>query len=135
MRDGRAPLEEIAGGRALGERAGALLGGVWTAADVLAAPDHRARALVAETLDELAVHVANLAIAVDPERIAVGGGLMEHGGLILAALRERLRAAVPFPPELVPASFVHDGALRGAVAVALEAAGGDVAAPVLEGGA
>src|SRR4051794_39403127 len=165
VRKGRAPLEEIAGGRALGERAGALLGGAWTAADVLAAPDPRARALVAETLDELAVHVANLAIAVDPERIAVGGGLMEHGGLILATLRERLDAAVPVPPELVPAAFVHDGrppgggpgrveaagvpsppelarasfvhegALRGAVAVAWEGGGRDVGAPVREGGA
>ena len=40
---------------------------------------------------------------------------------VLAALDPRLRAAVPFPPELVPAAFVHDGGLRGAIALALGA--------------
>jgi glucokinase len=42
--------------------------------------------------------------------------------VILAALRHRVGLAVPFPPELVPARFVHDGALRGAIAMAIEAA-------------
>jgi hypothetical protein len=28
---------------------------------------------------------------------------------------------VPFPPELVPARFIHDGSLRGAIALALDA--------------
>jgi glucokinase len=41
---------------------------------------------------------------------------------VLAALERRLRSAVPFPPELVTAGFVHDGPLRGAVALALGAA-------------
>jgi glucokinase len=119
--DGRAPLEELAGGRAIGERASALLGGSLTAADVFAHPDPRARRLVDEALAELAVHVANMAIAVDPARIAVGGGLMSRRDLVLSALDERLRAAVPFPPELVPARFIHDGSLRGAIALALDA--------------
>jgi predicted NBD/HSP70 family sugar kinase len=120
--DGRAPLEEIAGGRAIGERGSRLLGGTLTAADVFAHPDPRARVLVEETLAELAVHVANMAIVVDPARIAVGGGLMNHREMVLAALEERLRSAVPFPPELVAARFVHDGSLRGAIALALDAA-------------
>jgi glucokinase len=119
--DGRAPLEELAGGRAIGERASALLGGALTAADVFAHPDPRARRLVDDALAELAIHVANMAIVVDPARIAVGGGLMSHGELVLPALGERLRAAVPFPPELVPARFIHDGSLRGAIALALDA--------------
>jgi glucokinase len=120
--DGRAPLEELAGGRAIGERATALLGGTLTAADVFAHPDPRARRLIDDALAELAVHVANMAIVVDPARIAVGGGLMSHRDVVLAALDERLRAAVPFPPELVPAQFIHDGSLRGAIALALDAA-------------
>jgi hypothetical protein len=41
----------------------------------------------------------------------------------MAALRRRVELAVPYPPELVPAAFIHDGALRGAVALALEAGG------------
>ena len=63
-----------------------------------------------------------MAILVDPARIAVGGGLMNRPEVILPALERRLRAAVPFPPELVPAQFVHDGPLRGAIALALDEA-------------
>jgi glucokinase len=56
----------------------------------------------------------------DPARIAVGGGLMGSGRRVLAALAARLRDAVPLLPELVPARFRPDGALRGAMALALE---------------
>jgi glucokinase len=119
--DGRAPLEEQVGGRALGERATRLLGEPLDAAALFARAEHDpdARLLVDEALAELGLHVANLAIALDPRRIAVGGGLMHAAPLILAALRRRTRLA-PFPPEVVEARFVHDGALRGAVALALD---------------
>jgi len=119
--EGRAPLEELAGGRAIGERASAVLGEPVAAAEAFTHPDARVRAVVAEGLDALAVQATNLAIAIDPVRIAVGGGLMASGDAILAALGPRLAKAVPFPPELVPAHFVHDGALRGAVALAADA--------------
>jgi glucokinase len=125
--DGHAPLEEHAGGRALGERASALLGADLSAADVLARAeddDPDARAIVAETLAELAVNIANLAVLLDPARIAVGGGLMNSSDLVLAALRRRVRQAAPFPPEVVPARFVHDAALRGAIALAIDAHAG-----------
>ena len=120
--DGRAPLEEFAGGRAIGERASELLGTPVTAAEVFEHPDPRAGELLQSALDALAVEVANMAILVDPARIAVGGGLMSRPEVILPALERRLRAAVPFPPELVPAQFVHDGPLRGAIALALDEA-------------
>jgi glucokinase len=122
--DGRAPLEEHVGGRALGERASRLLGEPLSAADVLARADTDldARMLVDETLSELAVHVANLAVLFDPARIAVGGGMMGASELVLAALRRRVRLAVPFPPEVVEARFVHDAPLRGAIALAIDAA-------------
>ncbi len=120
--DGHAPLEEAVGGRAIGERGSKLLGGNLSAAEVFASTDVRARSLVDEMLAELAVHVANLTILIDPARIAVGGGLMSSGERILSALATRLRLAVPFPPEVVSARFVHDGALRGAVALALTTA-------------
>jgi glucokinase len=119
--NGRAELEELVGGRAIGTRGSRLLGGELTAADVFAHPDPRARLLVDETLAQLAVHTANMAIVVDPARIAVGGGLMGQREAILAALGARLRTAVPFPPELVAARFVQDGSLRGAIALALDA--------------
>jgi len=117
---GHAPLEEFVGGRALGERAGALLGQSLTAAEVFSHPDLPG-GFLDEWLAELTMHVANLAIALDPERIAVGGGLMAHADRILPVLRERVEAVVPFPPDVVPARFLHDGALRGAAALALDA--------------
>lgn len=111
------PLEEHAGGRAIGERGGS------SAAEVFERARHgepEAQALVHDALDELAVHVANLAIAIDPARIAVGGGLMHHHDLVLPALQRRVQQAVPFPPPVVPARFVHDAALRGAIALAID---------------
>jgi glucokinase len=118
--DGRAPLEEFAGGRAIGERASRLLGAPVTAAEVFEHPDPRAGQLLDETLDALAVQVANMAILVDPARIAVGGGLMSQPEQVLAALQRRLSASAPFAPELVPAQFTGDGPLRGAIALALD---------------
>lgn len=118
---GRAPLEEIIGGRAIGERGSRILGKDVSAAEIFASQDTRARQFIKETLAELAVQVANLTILIDPVRIAVGGGLMNSGDQILKALISRLSFAAPFPPELVPARFMHDAALRGAVALALKA--------------
>lgn len=118
--DGRAPLEEFAGGRFIGIRASRMLQRPVTAADAFAAADEEIRELVDSALDELAVHVANMAIILDPERIAVGGGLMGSADRVLASLERRLRSAVPFPPSLVAARFVDDAALRGAIALALD---------------
>jgi glucokinase len=116
---GRAPLEEALGGRFIGEKGSLLLGEPLSAADVFVHSDIRARFLVDEVLAELATHVANLAILIDPACIAIGGGLMNSGDVILRALAFRLDYAVPFPPEIVPASFLDDASLYGAIALAL----------------
>ncbi|GAB3725884.1 ROK family protein [Amycolatopsis oliviviridis] len=120
---GAAPLEEAVGGRGLGGRASVLLGRPVTAGELfgLAREDARAKDLVGSALDELSMHVANLAIALDPQRIAVGGGLVRSADILLPALRERLARAVPFPPELVSAKFDQDASLLGAIAIALDA--------------
>ena len=122
---GAAPLEEAVGGIGLAERATALLGRPTSAAELfaLAQTDPRASALVDDAMDELAVHVANLAIAVDPELMAVGGGFLGAADVVLPALRRRLAQAVPFPPKLVAAHFGADASLRGALALALQALG------------
>jgi D-xylose transport system substrate-binding protein len=49
------------------------------------------------------MHLANMAILVDPARIAVGGGLMISSDAIISALAERLGSAVPFTPGPVRA--------------------------------
>ena len=118
-RSGRAPLEEFVGGRAIGERASAALGITLTAAEAFGRPDLPA-GFIDQTLAELSMHAANVALALDPEAIVIGGGLMAQADLILPALRARIDVALPFPPDVLPATFLHDGALRGALALALE---------------
>jgi glucokinase len=78
--------------------------------------------LVAEFVTELAFHVVNLAIAINPERIAVGGGMVRSWDRLRPGLQDALTAGVPFPPELVPARFPSDAPLIGAVALAVDAA-------------
>jgi glucokinase len=120
---GRAPLEERVGGGAIGAR-GREVGGSGDAASVfaLARTEPAARAFLDDTLAELAVHVTNAAILVDPSRITIGGGMVESADVVLPALKEVLDRAVPFPPELVLARFAQDGALVGAAALAWDAA-------------
>lgn len=119
--DNYAPLEEYIGGKALGARGSQLLGRPLTAADLFASSDPRAQALIDETLAELALHMANMAIVLDPARIAIGGGWMGAGERILSVLKARFNSAVPFPPEVVSAKFVENASLVGAVALALSA--------------
>lgn len=131
---GDAPLEEVVGGRAIGERASAELGEDVTAAELFAraagvsgvddgsAGDRAAaaRVIVRETLDVLARSIANISVLIDPELIVVGGGMMASADVILPALREYLAASVPFPPPVAAARFTQDASLHGAVALALD---------------
>jgi glucokinase len=121
------------GGRLLGER---LLHEAFPTAAVRSRLDVRAAALygspdvvrlfgdtspaatriVTEFVAELAFHLVNLTIAVDPQRIAVGGGLVRAWDRIGPALADALAGAVPYPPELVVAAFPYDAALGVAAA-------------------
>jgi glucokinase len=119
-----APLEECMSGAGLAARASHLLGEPLTAAEVFArAPaDHRLQELLDDGIRVLGAHVAALALAVDPARIAVGGGLAAAGERLLGPVRATLQRAVPFPPELVIARFHQDAPLVGALLLALDAA-------------
>jgi glucokinase len=78
--------------------------------------------VLGDFLTELAFHLVNLTIAVDPQRIAVGGGMVRSWDLIAPPLRAALDAAVPYPPELVTAAFPYDAPLLGALAQGMAAA-------------
>jgi glucokinase len=121
VRHEHAPLEEFVGGRAIGERASLLFSEPFTAAEIFhrAQSDLEARAFVEVTLTEIAFHVTNLAIALDPERIVVGGGLMHSKDVILPRLAAHVKRFVPFPPTLLEAHFSRDAGLMGAIALAL----------------
>ena len=116
----RVPLEEMVSGRAVGQRAARPM----TAAEVFAASpgDPALDALVSEFVTELAFHLVNLAIFVNPVKIAVGGGLVGSWDRLAPGLARALQAGTPFPPELTIARFPDDAPLIGAVALAADAA-------------
>jgi glucokinase len=125
----RVMLEDMVSGLALARRA-AKLGRRLTAAEVFAASatDPELDDMVTAFVRELAFHLVNLAIVVDPARIAVGGGMVSSWHRIEPVLADALAQAVPYPPELVLAHFPHDAPLLGAIALAVDAAG-----PLAEG--
>jgi glucokinase len=119
-------LEDMVSGQALARRGTELTapGGQLTTADVFAAgaADRKLVKLVDEFVDELAFHLVNLAICLNPARIAVGGGLVRSWDRIRPGLQRALNNGVPFPPELVVARFPYEAPLLGAVAIAVDAA-------------
>jgi glucokinase len=121
----RVPLEDMVSGQALPRRATSSgAGRSWlSAAEVFGASEYNAAldALIGDFVNELAFHLTNLAILVDPVRIAVGGGIARSWDRIGPSLEAALQAGVPFPPELVLAHFPDDAPLLGAVALAIGA--------------
>jgi glucokinase len=122
----RTMLEEMVSGQALSRRASHQPGQPrrLTAADAFQAGtgDKALSQLIDEFTEELAFHLVNLAILINPVRIAVGGGLVRSWDRIGPRLTSALSAGSPFPPELVVAHFPYDAPLLGAVALAVDAA-------------
>jgi glucokinase len=121
----RTILEDVVSGHALAAAGSARLRQPVTAAEVfaLAGTQPDAAALTDHFNRELAMHVVNLAISIDPVRIVGGGGLVGSWTQIAPRLRRALDAAVPFPPELMVARFPSEAPLVGALALGVEAAG------------
>lgn len=84
----------------------------------LAKTDARAAALLAEIADDIGIWVTNVALVVDPERIAIGGGFLGWGPALLERIAEVVRECMPFTPEVVQAHFGAASALVGAGALA-----------------
>ena len=122
--DRHAVLEQVVSGIAIAAAARERTGLDLTAAQVFAneADDPRLSELIDGVVRELAFHLVNLAVALNPSRIAVGGGIVRSWERLEGPLRAALASAVPFPPELVLGAFPFDAALVGAVSLAVEAA-------------
>jgi glucokinase len=121
---GKAPLEEFVGGGAIRERVRLRFGTEATVEEIfrkatVAPLDPEARAFVEATLTEIAFHLTNMTIALDPERVVIGGGLMRSKALILPRLAAHIRRFVPFPPQVEGAHFSHDAGIMGAIALAI----------------
>jgi predicted NBD/HSP70 family sugar kinase len=125
----RTTLEDMISGQSLARRAASLApdGQSMEAGDVFEASRDTPELdrLVTDFVAELSYHVVNLAIFLDPMRIAVGGGMVRSWDRLRPGLQDALNAGVPFPPELVTARFPSDAPLIGAVVLALDAARAD----------
>ena len=117
-------LEEVVSGMGLSASGQRRTGHAMTAAEVFAgeAADPRLAEVVEEFVRELCFHVANLAVAIDASRIAVGGGMVRSWERLEPALRRALETTVPFPPELVVGTYPFDAPLVGVLNLALAAA-------------
>ena len=134
----RVPLEDMISGQALARRAAShsAHGQPVPAGEVFEAShgDGDLDRLVTDFVNELAFHVVNLAICVNPARIAVGGGMVRSWDRLRPGLQHALSVGVPFPPELVAARFPSDAPLMGAVALAVDGAHAGAAAQPGGGG-
>jgi glucokinase len=118
---GDGSLEDAVGGKALEAAAAAILGRPDVGA-LLADPRPAATRRRRQFVAELSFHLVNLVIALDPQRVVVGGGLVRSWDRFGADLGHSLEAAVPFPPELVVAAHPYDAPLLGALALGRAAA-------------
>lgn len=119
----RVLLEQAVSGMALSAVAERETGLDLSAADVFAAEsgDEALASALDEFIDELSFHLVNLSVALNPERIAVGGGIVRSWARIEPKIARALETSVPFPPELVRGAFPYDAPLVGAIALGLEA--------------
>jgi predicted NBD/HSP70 family sugar kinase len=120
-RDGHAPLEEHIGGAGTTRRARAEFGVAHGIADLVRRDDAAARAFLADLYDDIAVQVTNLAIALDPQRVVLGGGYTRTPEPLLEAVQTRVERYAPFPPDVRVARFRADAGLAGAIALARQA--------------
>ena len=114
----RGCLDRVAGAAAIAAEAGRL-----SVADAVAAAgagDARARAALARAGRHVGLALAAAVVLLWPERIVVGGGVARCGDLILAPLREELRARAQVAPvERIAVAPAELGAGAGAVGAAL----------------
>ena len=124
-REGR--LEALVGGSGISRRAWRLRrdrgaeeassdGDVFAAAR---AGDVEAKELVIESARWLGIAIGNLAAALDPEGVVLGGGIGAQADLLLAPIRAVVRQIAPAPVLIVPSALGADAQLRGAIASAL----------------
>lgn len=86
------------------------------------AGDEVAHAVVEETARRIALHIAPIAAVADVELVVLGGGLGANGDLLLAPVRERLTAWLPYPPRVEVSNLGEAAVLTGALAVGLRSA-------------
>ncbi|MFN2627933.1 MAG: ROK family protein [Gaiellaceae bacterium] len=137
-RDGLGPFDHAAGGNAYarhGRRAAAVPGGerllelAGSDSDAIdaevvfaAAAENNAAALgtIDTLVRRLARGIAAAAVAVDPQKVIVGGGLSRAGKPLLRPLERVLADLVPIPPQVVLSALGEEAVARGAVRLVVQ---------------
>jgi predicted NBD/HSP70 family sugar kinase len=121
------PLEDIASGTGIAQRARKVVEaqGLPIPADGLRAEDvfalaaggaAWADALIEETIDYLAVALANVQAILDPERIILGGGIASAADRIIPGIERRLEPLLPMVPHIVRSELGYRAGVLGAAA-------------------
>ena len=119
-------LEKAASGTGIVERARASLKSKRKAADLeaLTADDvflaarqgqQWATSIINETVDYLAIAVANLAVSFDPQLIVLGGSVSPFADLLIEPILQRLEGAIPTLPQLVVSKLGLRAGVMGAI--------------------
>jgi glucokinase-like ROK family protein len=119
-------LESVASGTGIAERARLALKGQRSqvelenlvAEDVFEAAKHRqewAWTVINETVDYLAIAIANLAVAFDPELIVLGGGVSRSAEMLVDPILHRMERSIPALPKLVVSSLGLRAGVMGAI--------------------
>jgi glucokinase len=117
---GYAPFEAYASGAGLSDRASNQFGNKITAKDLFIEAEKKAekKSFLQDTFDEIGFQIANLAIAWNPEKIVLGGGMMHQFETILPTVESYFQKFVPYQPKIEKAHFDHNASLFGAIELA-----------------
>ncbi len=119
-------LESVASGTGIAERARSLLRSkrtpteleALTAEDVFDAArlgQDWAWTVISETVDYLAIAIANLVASFDPELIVLGGGVSRSADLLIEPILSRIKGVLPKQPKLVVSNLGLRATVMGAV--------------------
>jgi glucokinase len=119
-------LESVASGTGIAERARVLLKSkrppaeleALTAEDVFDAArlgQDWAWTVISETVDYLAIAIANLVASFDPELIVLGGGVSRSADLLIEPILSRIKGVLPKQPKLVVSNLGLRATVMGAV--------------------
>ncbi len=119
-------LESVASGTGIADRARAILKGTHngdslenlTAEDVFEAAKQGetwACTIINETVDYLAIAIANLTVSFDPELIVLGGGVSRSADMLVDPILQRIQGTIPTLPKLVVSSLGMRAGVMGAI--------------------
>lgn len=118
--NGFPPFEAYASGAGLSNRATNCFGKKMTTKDLFLAAENDAekKAFLKDAFNEIGFQIANLAIAWNPEKVVLGGGMMNQFTLIQPVVEDYFRRFVPYQPIVEKAYFEQDASLFGAIELA-----------------